>query len=118
MNCALCKGACCESYQLKFGRANLVNPDPDLERFLSMRPFPEEGFTLRIETVCANLTTEGLCRIYDDRPQVCRNFEIASKQCKFVALYRRGKVEYDVIEGTPFDKEVFDALVETSIGND
>ena len=109
MNCAICKGACCESFQLKFGREQLVNTDPDFIRFLSMRPIPDDGFAIRFEIACENLTPEGLCKIYDDRPQMCRDFEIGSERCESVVAYRRGKVGYDNIKNTPFDKESFDA---------
>jgi len=77
--CVECGALCCRYLTVK------INPprhraDRDEHRWFLMH----EGIEIRIEarqwymivyTPCRNLTEENLCRIYDERPDLCRDYE-------------------------------------------
>ena len=39
---------------------------------------------------CTNLTSNGICRVYDKRPYTCRTFE-----CGVLVKYKTGEYDYD-----------------------
>ena len=74
-----CQGRCCTFVALFFERT------PEHEQLLAgyhARGLPMqiatgdrgEHVNVRIEHRCQHLTDEGRCAIYEDRPQVCRDF--------------------------------------------
>ena len=52
---------------------------------------------------CTQLTPEGRCGIYPDRPQVCQDFRAGSEDCLDYVQRRRSPMEYEMIreDGDP-----------------
>lgn len=79
--CALCRGACCESFI-----APVRYADEDSQRWLSYHgEVTEQGIYL--DCKCAKLK-HGKCGIYESRPNVCRTFQVGSPNC-IASVYRR-----------------------------
>lgn len=91
MDCAICKGACCESITLK-----VQMPTDDLQRFVELRTKPI-GQDRNFECRCLALI-DGRCGIYPHRPQVCRDFEIGGYNCLTTVHARRNKEQYQLIK--------------------
>ena len=91
MNCDICKGACCEGFKLVFDLAGVQSPDPDFQRFQSYR-IATGPIAVHLDIVCTKLK-DGRCSIYEDRPNVCQNFEKDSLACKHVVMMRRTEKE-------------------------
>jgi Fe-S-cluster containining protein len=91
--CNLCAGACCES--LLFG----IPSNPVTREFYSVRAevFEADGITVaEIPCVCPNLSKEGRCNIYPNRPYACSNFKPGSSMC-LAAIKRRRPDKADQI---------------------
>lgn len=85
--CAACKGACC--YLLV----------PLIEEDLShvpeeLREQNEAGqwFMKRQKTGACVALKDGLCTIYENRPKVCRDFQVGSYHCESARNRRRNEV--------------------------
>jgi Fe-S-cluster containining protein len=53
----------------------------DQKRWASMRGnLLKSGWRIRSE--CKNLDADGKCKIYDNRPDVCREYETGGEMCK------------------------------------
>lgn len=97
MDCAICKGACCESITL-----NVQMGSSDMQRFLELRtkPMPVDGaFHRNFECRCTALTAEGRCGIYAARPRICREFEPGGVGCLATVRERRTPEQYAAIAG-------------------
>lgn len=75
-DCADCKGACCRQVVIRIGK-----PSPDELAWLETRG-EVVGESWRIRSECKYLAEDGRCSIYEDRPQVCRDFRLDSPECK------------------------------------
>jgi Fe-S-cluster containining protein len=83
--CEVCQGACCEVIPVPLNPLELTQ---DRIRHLRMRGLVI-GTEVLLNCRCSNLTGLGTCGIYEDRPQVCREFAVGSPDCrKAVTLLR------------------------------
>jgi len=89
--CKICKGACCESMLIDFGKI----PD-DAKRWLSLHiecETMDNGTEAhRIRKPCSKLQA-GKCSIYEDRPQLCKDYAVGSEGCVKAVLMHRSRKE-------------------------
>lgn len=112
MDCAACRGACCETFSLKV--SEFAHFDNDQLRWLSLHGAWRGGW-FEFERACTKLTPEGRCSIYEDRPLVCRLFAPGSKWCLEAVRSRRTPQQYASIAGPsdpPWDDLSYDDRVE------
>lgn len=72
---------------------HLAPPSADVERWIKLHATPDDGW-LAFECACLELTPAGTCRIYDDRPDVCRDYQPGSPDCFWSILRRRTAEDY------------------------
>ena len=82
--CEICKGACCEFIHLK-----LPEQVDMLKWLLCHGESWHDGVAL--DCRCKHLK-DGLCQIYDTRPDICRNFKVGSNDCKNAILRQRRNI--------------------------
>lgn len=72
--CEKCKGACCETLML---------PVEDFKGVMFLRGRTVGHFKggVLLSCKCSYLTSEGKCGIYEQRPSLCRTFEVGSGGC-------------------------------------
>jgi Fe-S-cluster containining protein len=99
MNCKVCRGACCEIFEI--GPLELRLKDRDHRYWFELHAVEQEPLTF--ECHCRSLTTEGRCGIYDKRPQMCIDFPAGGKHCLETVRKRRSRLDYSLIrdEGDP-----------------
>ena len=74
MNCPRACGSCCKSIILP-----IKTDDVDYLKWLTMHKGVEvKGKEVKIWVKCKNLK-RGKCRIYDDRPLMCRSYDCKGK---------------------------------------
>jgi Fe-S-cluster containining protein len=77
MNCKDCNGACCRDVTFPiYGELDDVSKE-----WLDVRGVRTKKHRAIIPIICPQLTEDGRCRIYEDRPQACREFECGSASC-------------------------------------
>jgi Fe-S-cluster containining protein len=76
MSCDVCGGCCCKGVRLNLG----VIKDPDARRWLEYHGELQGGMFV-LDTPCRMLE-DGDCSVYDQRPEVCRRFEVGSDACR------------------------------------
>lgn len=99
MLCDRC-GACCEEFFLP--AAHVFATDSDHGRWLRLHAnIAREtwGEEMRFECKCTALTAEGKCGIYNERPEMCREFEPGSNDCVETVRRRRTPEQYARIRG-------------------
>jgi Fe-S-cluster containining protein len=83
--CELCRGICCEC---------LITPWRLIKNWnwweLHAVGKVHEGFVVAVR--CRNLTTEGRCSDYENRPVNCREFEPGSPDCLELIRLRRPEI--------------------------
>ena len=99
MNCLQCRGACCEDLVfpvtgLSQGTFQLLKLRGDVVRLAEQH----EG--IAIPAPCKHLSDKGRCRIYHDRPTVCRVYAAGGPACIETLRRRRTPEEYVVIRGS------------------
>jgi Fe-S-cluster containining protein len=67
--CKQC-GECCRYFAIK-----RVMKTKHVVEYMEARGYKFDGTTMLIPSVCPQLTEEGKCKIYETRPQVCRDYE-------------------------------------------
>lgn len=90
--CDQCRGACCEDLAI-----GLEGLPPNRLEFLTFRgiarqvvlPDGRAIHAMLIPHRCQHLTPDGRCDAYDQRPQVCRDFEEQGPTCRAVIRRRR-----------------------------
>jgi len=79
--CDDCGGACCQNVAILVGKMT-----QDQIAWAEMRGTVEtnqRGVSLwRLPVRCRKLDYRGRCMIYQDRPNVCREFEAGGERCK------------------------------------
>ena len=92
MDCAQCAGACCEEVHLSAEFVFRPGHD-DVAEWLRQHGEPSvDG--LRWELRCIKLEPGGRCSIYEDRPQLCRDYEPGGAPCLDVVRRRRTHEQY------------------------
>jgi Fe-S-cluster containining protein len=116
MRCDVCRGACCEEVILP--RVMFLAPTEDIRRWWEYRgelvsheliegiELPEAG--IRLELPCTKLEDGGRCSIYEDRPDVCRDYAPGGRHCLETVARRRSMTEYQLIRDDE-DPEELDA---------
>lgn len=94
--CAACKGACCESIRFPMG----LFSDGDSRRWFSYHGL-QDGETIWFACPCVHHGPDGLCRIYDTRPHVCRAFQVGGKLCRESIRHNRPKNRKELLELLP-----------------
>ena len=79
--CFECGGECCRSIAIKIDDPEDINDYEDFKWYLY-----HSGITVYLDTdgdwhvdfpvKCIHLTDDGKCKIYDDRPPVCRDYNV------------------------------------------
>ena len=87
--CNLCRGACCEILLLK------ISGGGDNQRWLDMHGKATPMGTL-LRCRCQNLTKDGLCGIYTDRPEVCAVFQPGAAECRFAVSELRPSQQVEI----------------------
>ena len=104
MNCQICKGACCEEFALPLRG---IHPERDVDRWVLLHAEVERNLgaaMMRFECRCNKLTEEGTCSIYEERPDLCRNYLPGSTACLDTVKRRRTSEQFHQI------REVVDPL--------
>lgn len=91
--CAVCKGACCESFVVSLPQ----DPAPDFVRWLSLRGTVISG-ALRLEVPCREHAADGSCGIWESRPQPCRDYQVGSPACRQAIKARRSDRADDLLD--------------------
>ena len=92
--CRDCKGQCCHT--MLFEIAGL--PDIEVE-WLKARGVTQNK-CVSVPARCKQLTEDGLCGIYDERPQGCREFGVMSPAC-LLARHAFAVLRKDVSDANP-----------------
>ena len=95
-DCLLCRGACCEDFELP--KADVNPPGGDERCWLELHAVVSEGW-MRFECRCRALSEQGRCRIYSARPQVCRAYEPGGADCLDTLRRRRSPEQVRQIVG-------------------
>ena len=112
MDCGCCGGACCEEFSIPLSdisTATAASADSreqgaDRMRWLmlhaDLKTHPNYA---RFVVPCSELTPEGACAIYPERPQMCRDFLRGGAACLDYVRRRRSPAEYELIrdDGDP-----------------
>lgn len=101
MNCLQCRGACCEERITP-----TVNPT-FITRFFERRWIALHDTS---DGSCRELSDEGRCQIYGDRPLICRAYPAGGPDCLAVVSRRRTALQYEKFIREPQDPVTFGAL--------
>ncbi|MBL7223024.1 MAG: YkgJ family cysteine cluster protein [Candidatus Brocadiae bacterium] len=75
--CTLCDGKCCRYFALEIDEPTTERDFDDIRWYLAHEDivvFVEEGdWYLEVRNVCRHLDEQNRCRIYGDRPALCRD---------------------------------------------
>ncbi|HZM15185.1 MAG TPA: YkgJ family cysteine cluster protein [Candidatus Krumholzibacteria bacterium] len=85
-NCARCTALCCQYVSTEIDAPTTAKDFDNIRWYLmhpGVRVFVEEAgsWFLQFMSRCENLGADNLCRIYDRRPQICRDLQPTS--CEF-----------------------------------
>ena len=72
--CEICGGACCKSFLIWKGVFKT-----DVSAWLALHG-KEEGNGVRFDLQCSALK-DGLCSIYDHRPEMCKTAKVGNRMC-------------------------------------
>lgn len=72
--CEICKGACCERFGINF-----KDHSEDTFRWFAYHG-ESKGRIVFFDCKCKWLK-DGKCSIYDDRPQLCKDYAVGSRPC-------------------------------------
>lgn len=97
MNCAACRGACCETIIVP------LSGDDDTNRWAGLHGVHVNGSRVALNCRCSALTAEGACSIYEKRPELCRSYLAGGQACLETVRALRTEAEYASIreEGDP-----------------
>ena len=91
--CEICKGACCETFALKFAQL-----DEDKRRWIGLHGKTHENGLVEFNCRCQHLTNHGKCGIYETRPEVCKTAEVGGYACLTAIHNRRSVLQAAKIE--------------------
>ncbi|NQT50487.1 YkgJ family cysteine cluster protein [bacterium] len=79
--CGTCDGKCCRYFALEIDKPTSKRDFEDIRWYLAhenTRVFVEDGeWHLEVQNVCRHLDGDSRCRIYDDRPAICRDHKMS-----------------------------------------
>lgn len=96
--CHLCTASCCRYFALQLDKPR-TKQDHDHIRWYLMHEgivvWVQDGdWYLEVRTACRHLLPDNRCGIYDDRPQICRDYGLpGADPCE----YFTDDLEYDVL---------------------
>ena len=93
MNCQSCEGACCETFYLR--DIDLRVPTADVRHWVRLHAISVENGWIEFPAQCSALDTAGRCSIYEDRPQVCRDYKAGGVHCLEAVRKRRERWQYE-----------------------
>jgi len=73
--CDKCGGACCRYVVIQVGELT-----PERREWAETRG-TIEGDMYRIRSKCCHLTRQGFCKIYPNRPGICKQYRVNSALC-------------------------------------
>lgn len=89
-SCEACRGACCETILLP----ETLQVDPEWFEARGGRIVPG---ALEIACVCPKLDTWGACSIYDERPRLCREYDLGGVHCRSAIRRLRTPLQQNAI---------------------
>ena len=95
MNCAECRGACCETIVIPLS----AHDDTDRWLVLHGQRVGVQGVQVALNCRCTALTEDGQCSIYADRPELCRGYPAGGADCLETVRTSRTPEEYARIRG-------------------
>ena len=101
MRCDICAGACCESFALPLSAALPTDRDDDelqdINTWIILHADIHDGM-LVFECRCKMLNVkDGTCLVYEERPNVCRQYEAGGPACLETVNRRRSADDYQSI---------------------
>jgi Fe-S-cluster containining protein len=93
MKCEICRGACCEVFELAPFEVRM--PDRDSRCWLEYHAISIDP--LIFDCKCQMLTVDGRCAIYPNRPSVCSEYPVGGLHCLSIVKKRRSLKEYQMI---------------------
>jgi len=109
--CQQCPAACCRYVALPIDTPRSLGDYDDIRWYLmhqNFSVFVEDGdWYVQIQAVCKNLAPDNLCRIYQTRPNICREYKTG--ECD----YAGGNYDYDLLFTHPCQLEDY---VEKKLG--
>ena len=89
--CEICKGACCETFSL-----GVTQKNADFYLWLKYHGTAVES-GIRFDCQCKMLV-DGRCSIYEDRPKICRDYQVGSRACLKAIEERRYEQRHEIRE--------------------
>ncbi len=87
--CNYCSGKCCRYFALPIDKPKNYEEYDEIRWYLlheNATVFVEDGsWFLLVHTVCKALDAHNRCKIYDRRPQVCRDY--STEKCEYDDLF-------------------------------
>jgi len=103
--CSSCSAICCRYIALPIDKPQTAGDFDDIRWYLAhekVSVFVDDGdWYISFTSRCRYLTKDLRCRIYADRPRICRNYK--TKDCEFIG---EGDA-YDMIFNKPEDIEQY-----------
>lgn len=95
--CAACKGACCEGMRFPLWLYDTM----DARRWFSYHGILVDRDTVYLPCPCMYRNPDGLCRIYETRPNVCKYFKVGGDKCRESIRHNRSKNRKELLELLP-----------------
>jgi Fe-S-cluster containining protein len=96
--CELCRGACCEAFLIN------INISSDFNKWLSFHGEEMGKSRFLFELKCCNLKN-GKCDIYEDRPEMCKEFGVGSEECQYAITRYRPKKAFKLLSLVDKEKQ-------------
>jgi Fe-S-cluster containining protein len=78
LDCTACGGACCKYFALEIDKPETPEDYDNIRWYLAhdrVNIFVEKKkWYLQVNTACRSLDQQGRCRMYEQRPQICRDY--------------------------------------------
>lgn len=97
--CSLCRGGCCENVIIQIDVRSLDDVSREFfpVRVPGLFQVDENTVGIPLGKRCPQLTEEGRCSIYEQRPRRCRDYQAGSEQCFKVMLSERPQVFEQIV---------------------
>ena len=85
--CHMCTARCCKYFALEIDKPTTLEEFDQVRWYLmheGIAVWVDEGdWYLEVRTVCRHLRADNLCGIYENRPQVCREYGSDGEPCEY-----------------------------------